>query len=366
MKDAFWLRHDSNAQHDERILELRAEFGWEGYGLFWALVERMRDAQEYRLAMATMGGLATSMGLLKPRLLALIDLCCTHGLFAMAEESAYVYSPSLRRRMEEWDTKKAALADAGKRGQAAKKARQAEATLAEELSQVEATLKPPLSHPDVFLSRVDKSREEEIKEEASLRSANAATAAASAPEKKIADEYSSHGKSIPESRPAAASHTGGAADVPTRKPASRFAYDPADIHPGLVLPFDTDEFRTLWAGYRQYREEQKLPRLTGGMQEQEALRKLNNLAGGSATTAQAIISQTIERGYKNLYKLDEPRPNIGQHAPERGAKPTANAALGARALAEHWAALDAAERQQPVRGDAGTLAAGTYAGQGPR
>jgi len=216
MKDAFWLRHDSNAQHDERILELRAEFGWEGYGLFWALVERMRDAQEYRLAMGTMGGLATSMGLLKPKMLAVVELCCTHGLFAMEEEGAYVYSPSLRRRMEEWDTKKAALAEAGKRGQAAKQARKAEATLSEELSQAEATLKPPLSHPDGFLSREDKSREEEIRvEEKPLPSVEDAASAAGEPGKKI-----EVAEPLPESPQTELRTPGGAADVGTRKRAT--------------------------------------------------------------------------------------------------------------------------------------------------
>ena len=108
---------------------------------------------------------------------------------------------------------------------------------------------------------------------------------------------------------------GGPADVPTRK-ARPHAYDPADIHPGLVLPFDTETFRALWAGYRQYREEQLLPRLNGGMQEQEALRNLSNLAQGNEARAAAIIAQTIRNGWKNLFKLDEPRPD---HRPQNGA-----------------------------------------------
>ena len=64
MKDSFWFQHDSNAQHDERVLELRAEYGWEGYGLFWGLVEKMRDCPDYRLSMATVGGLSAGMGVL--------------------------------------------------------------------------------------------------------------------------------------------------------------------------------------------------------------------------------------------------------------------------------------------------------------
>ena len=114
--------------------------------------------------------------------------------------------------------------------------------------------------------------------------------------------------SLPEP-PADAPHTrGGATDVPTSKtnPAGprSWAYDPAAIAENLRLPFDTAEFRAAWVGYRVFREEQKFPRLTGGMQEQELLRKLGTLAAGDQALALAIISQTIEKGWKGLFQLD--------------------------------------------------------------
>lgn len=161
VKDAFWFKHDSNAQHDERVMELRAEYGWEGYGIFWALVERMRDAPDYRLSMATLGGLATGMGIRKPLLVGIIDLACKHGLLALEEEAGYFYAPSLRRRMEQWDEKKAVFSEAGKKGAERKKALKEEATLAAEAKEVEATLKPPLSQLDSSASREEKSRKEE-------------------------------------------------------------------------------------------------------------------------------------------------------------------------------------------------------------
>ncbi|MBC6988968.1 Lin1244/Lin1753 domain-containing protein [Hymenobacter sp. BT491] len=154
VKDAYWFQHDSNAQHDERVLELRAEYGWEGYGLYWALVEKMRDAPDYRLSMATLGGLAAGMGVLKPLLTGIITLSCQHGLFALEQESAYFFSPSLRRRMSQWDEKKAALSEAGKRGVERKKALKDAAALAQKQRELEATLKPPLNDPATFLSTV--------------------------------------------------------------------------------------------------------------------------------------------------------------------------------------------------------------------
>lgn len=50
MASAQYFSHDSNARNDEKILALRMKHGWEGYGLYWAIVERLRDSKGYRLS----------------------------------------------------------------------------------------------------------------------------------------------------------------------------------------------------------------------------------------------------------------------------------------------------------------------------
>ncbi len=123
-------------------------------------------------------------------------------------------------------------------------------------------------------------------------------------------------------------------EPPKPKP-HRHAYDAAAIADNLKLPFDTPAFREVWVDYRTYREEQKMPRLTGGMQEAEALRQLANLARGSEAHALAIVKQTIGKGWKDFYKLDEqrqqPAHNVNQHA----VYPRNNAANGPAARALH-------------------------------
>ena len=47
MKETFYFSHDYNAQHDEKILKLMADLGWEGYGLFWGLIEKLYGAGGY-------------------------------------------------------------------------------------------------------------------------------------------------------------------------------------------------------------------------------------------------------------------------------------------------------------------------------
>jgi hypothetical protein len=48
-KKAYYFSHDSNARGDEKLLELRCDMGWEGYGLYWAIIEMLRDATKYQL-----------------------------------------------------------------------------------------------------------------------------------------------------------------------------------------------------------------------------------------------------------------------------------------------------------------------------
>jgi hypothetical protein len=119
-------------------------------------------------------------------------------------------------------------------------------------------------------------------------------------------------------QPADASHTeGGAADVGTSKPVGPrgWGYDPAAIAETLVLPFESPEFRAAWVKYRTYREEEGYRRLAGGLQEQEALRKLGTLAAGNEQLALDIISQTIEKGWQGLFKLDKSNATARQSSP---------------------------------------------------
>lgn len=48
-KDAFYFSHDANAQSDPKILRLLSKHSWHGYGLFWAIVEMLRNEPNYKL-----------------------------------------------------------------------------------------------------------------------------------------------------------------------------------------------------------------------------------------------------------------------------------------------------------------------------
>jgi len=48
-KEAYYFSHDSNARNDEKILSLRMDLGMEGYGIYWSIVEMLRDANNYTM-----------------------------------------------------------------------------------------------------------------------------------------------------------------------------------------------------------------------------------------------------------------------------------------------------------------------------
>lgn len=43
-KDTFFFPHDHNARGDEKIINLVRTMSWEGYGLYWALIEKLYES----------------------------------------------------------------------------------------------------------------------------------------------------------------------------------------------------------------------------------------------------------------------------------------------------------------------------------
>lgn len=109
-KDKFWFTHDYNARNDDKILELRSEFGAEGYGVFWMIVETMADNENGGVKATLIGGLSHSYGVAKDRLLAIIDFCVKIELFY--NQDGFFFS----RRMLSHKKERKLFADAGLKG----------------------------------------------------------------------------------------------------------------------------------------------------------------------------------------------------------------------------------------------------------
>ena len=92
-----YFSHDSNARDDEKILAMRADLGWEAYGLYWALIEMLRDASDYRLK-TNYKVLAFSLHTSEEMIRNIIN---DYSLFSISEDGAFFFSISLTKRMEE-------------------------------------------------------------------------------------------------------------------------------------------------------------------------------------------------------------------------------------------------------------------------
>lgn len=117
-KDTYYFSHDNNARNDEKILEFRARLGWEAYGIYWALIECLSEANDYKLALNKITGLAYSYNIDITLLQKIIDTC--FELKLLTKNTHYFWSKSLLGRMELKKEKFIKRSEAGKKGMKAR------------------------------------------------------------------------------------------------------------------------------------------------------------------------------------------------------------------------------------------------------
>lgn len=101
MKDTFYFPHDSNAKDDPKIMMLIAQLGLEAYGIYWIIIETLRNQPEYKLPLLILRPLAMRYGTSEEKMRTIVE---KFDLFEM--DGDLFFSPSLMRRMEIFDEKK--------------------------------------------------------------------------------------------------------------------------------------------------------------------------------------------------------------------------------------------------------------------
>ena len=112
-KDAYYFPHDSNARQDVKILKLRIKHGWAGYGLYWGIIEALRDQDNYAFEADQPELISLAVGCSVDEITPIIDTCLEVGL--LKKEDGYIFSPSLKRRMKRVDDIREKRRLAGKR-----------------------------------------------------------------------------------------------------------------------------------------------------------------------------------------------------------------------------------------------------------
>jgi len=95
-KEAYYFSHDANAQDDPKCMALIDDLGMEGYGIFWALIERLRSEKEYMLPHTTAMRLAKRWGTTEINVKRVIN---DYGLFTT--DNGNFYSQRLKDSMEQ-------------------------------------------------------------------------------------------------------------------------------------------------------------------------------------------------------------------------------------------------------------------------
>lgn len=95
-KDAYYFSHDSNAKDDPKCVMLIEQMGLEGYGIFWVLVETLRDQPDYQYPMALLPALARRYNTTTAKMRTVVE---KYQLFTITEDGQFFFSHSLNCRM---------------------------------------------------------------------------------------------------------------------------------------------------------------------------------------------------------------------------------------------------------------------------
>lgn len=109
-----YFSHDSNARNDEKILAVRMRHGAEGYGIYFMLLERLRDESDYMI-IKDYNLLAFDFRVSSEKVKSVVE---DFGLFNFTDDNKYIYSDSFLERMRKKDELSQKNSENGKRGAA--------------------------------------------------------------------------------------------------------------------------------------------------------------------------------------------------------------------------------------------------------
>ncbi len=109
-RETYYFSHDYGARNDPKILELRAEYGLQGLGLYWCIVETLAEAEDGYINLRLLGGLSIGYGTTKTLLQKYINFMIEIELLHEDENGYY------SKRMMEHKQVRKRLSNAGKKG----------------------------------------------------------------------------------------------------------------------------------------------------------------------------------------------------------------------------------------------------------
>ncbi|MCG0748024.1 hypothetical protein IMAU60057_01725 [Lactiplantibacillus plantarum] len=107
-----YFSHDSNARNSSKMLQVRMKYGAEGYGIYFMLLERLRDEDDYK-SVKDYNAIAFDLRVDTSIIKAVVE---DFGLFVFTDDGKYFYSEGFNKRMAFKDEKSKRRSEAGKKG----------------------------------------------------------------------------------------------------------------------------------------------------------------------------------------------------------------------------------------------------------
>ena len=95
-KEAYYFSHDSNARNDEKLLAVRMRFGAEGYGIYFMIIERLRDESD-NMSIKDYNTLAFDFRVSADKVKSVIE---DFELFEFTDDKKYFYSQRMLNNMK--------------------------------------------------------------------------------------------------------------------------------------------------------------------------------------------------------------------------------------------------------------------------
>ena len=111
MKDAYYFPHFCNARHDRKLKRVVKELGLEGYGIYFMLLEVLREQSDLKYPMGDIDLLADEFGTSEPKLKTVV---CNYNLFTI-DESEMFFSPKMVMFLQPYYEKKERMRHLGVR-----------------------------------------------------------------------------------------------------------------------------------------------------------------------------------------------------------------------------------------------------------
>jgi hypothetical protein len=150
-KDSYYFPHDYNARNDNKIISVRMKYGAAGYGVYFMLIEKLRESADYK-CVKDYNTIAFDLRVDASIVKSIVE---DFGLFAFTESGECFYSESLLQRMIPLDNLRKKRSKAGKAGMKNR-------WESEQLKQTDNNVITQLPKSDNNKSKVNKSNKKEI------------------------------------------------------------------------------------------------------------------------------------------------------------------------------------------------------------